>query len=88
MVANLPVLRHKITLTEEDNFIVLDITDETGGLGLKLMLDPHVASSLGARMMDRARFYASKDSTDPKRNITDEFTSQADWKGSPAWKPT
>ena len=72
-IATLPKLKHKIILTEEAEFIVLDISDETGGLGLKLFLPPDLANSLGARLQDRARFAVANASSDPKRAIAEEF---------------
>lgn len=70
---NLPKLKHKLVLTEENGKIVLDISDTTGGLGLRLYLDPSIASKLGQRMADRARFTAACESNDPKRQAIDKF---------------
>ena len=74
-IATLPRLKHKIILTEEAEFIVLDISDETGGLGLKLFLLPSLANSLGARLQDRARYAVANGSDDPKRAVAEEFSN-------------
>ena len=74
--AILPILKHKILMTEENDSIVLDISDETGGLGVKLYLTAGEAHRLGSDMMDRARFMVAKASDDPKRTQTQEFDLQ------------
>jgi len=63
-----------IELTEGQDKIILDIQDKNGGLGLKVYLDYAVASRLGIRMADRARFAVAKASNDPLRSAVDQFS--------------
>lgn len=72
-IANLPQIKHIIKVSEEGEFIVLDISDETGGLGLRLFLSPHLANSIGADLQDRARYAVANAANDPKRHQTEEF---------------
>lgn len=71
--ADLPKLRHRIALSEENDHIVLDISDETGGLGLRLFLTPVLADQIGTRLCDRARHLVACASDDPKREGSEEF---------------
>ena len=75
---NLPRLQHTIKLTEELKEIVLDITDETGGLGIKLYLSAATAYKLGERMMERARVSINRDKDDPQRVGIEEFITTAE----------
>ena len=78
-IAALPRLKHTIKLyedsTDPDHFLILDISDETGGLGLRLHLHSSTASALGTRMADRARLMSAKAADDNGRQGIDEFTS-------------
>ena len=70
------MLKSKIALTEEEGQLVLDVTDDTGGLGLKLYFTPAEATRLGQGLLDRARFAVSSGRGDPKRIGTQEFTGE------------
>lgn len=70
----LPQIKHTLKISEEGSDIVVDISDETGGLGLKLYFDSAKAHNFGHSLMDRARYLVSNGSDDPKRNETQEFT--------------
>jgi hypothetical protein len=59
--ARLPRLRHTIKLSEEDGTIVLDISDETGGLGLKLYFNPIEAENIARDIYHRAQDLKGKD---------------------------
>lgn len=63
-----PQARTFIKLYESDNKIMLDISDETRGLGWLVDLDPVVASQLGQRMSDMARNVVAKISESPDRS--------------------
>ncbi len=65
-------LAHKITLKEEDGKIVLDITDHTGGFGLKLFMTPVEAHRFGSGLQERARLFVSRGDDKPKRISTDD----------------
>src|SRR5579863_1544544 len=70
------MLKSKITLSEENDHLVLDITDNTGGLGLKLYFSPNEANNLGQGLIDRARFMVAKAGDDPKRTEETQFNGR------------
>lgn len=74
-IAELPVLQHTIKVSERDGKIALDISDETGGLGLLLYLSGLTATRLGANLADRGRIMVSTPADDPKRATVDVFSS-------------
>ena len=74
-IAALPVLQHTIKVSEREGKIALDISDETGGLGLLLYLSGLTATRLGANLADRGRIMASMYSDDPRRAAVDIFSS-------------
>lgn len=74
--AYLPRLRHTIMVSEENGEIVLDITDETGGLGIKLFLGAAEAHRMGYSMMERARMSVSKATGDPGRAQKEQFAGE------------
>ena len=80
--AHLPNLKHRIVLAEEDGKITLDISDDTGGLCLKLYLDLVVASRLGQDMAEKARHAVAKANDDKARTGSRAYSSQADMKVS------
>ena len=71
------MLKNKISLTEEGAHLVLDITDDTGGFGLKLFLTPGEATRFGQGLLDRARFMVAQAEGDHRRTGTDEFPVEA-----------
>src|ERR1700735_4505874 len=78
--AHLPQVKHTISMTEnpDGSGLILDISDETGGLGLKLYLHSSTASKLGQRMAERARFLTAKANGDSDRLATDTFIDAGD----------
>lgn len=71
------MLKNKIALAEEGDRLVLDITDDTGGFGLKLYLTPGEATRFGQGLLDRARFMVAQAEGDRRRAGTDEFSVEA-----------
>jgi hypothetical protein len=64
---NLPIVKHFLRLSEENSKIVIDISDETGGLGLKILFEPDAAYKFGYDIMEKARNAVSRGSDDPIR---------------------
>ena len=50
----LPRIKHFLKLTVENTEIVIDISDETGGLGLKMFFDAKGAREIGIRIIELA----------------------------------
>lgn len=70
---NLPGIRHFIKLYEgADQKLIIDISDETGGLGLRLYFDSSMAGRFGRDLAERARLLVSKDQFDSR---IQEFTT-------------
>lgn len=77
-LANLPRVKHTIKVYEEGQFLLMDISDETGGLGLKIYWPPHNASQFGSEFADRARAMVSKEAIEPERWKVDTFNPNAE----------
>lgn len=66
-------LNNKIAVYEEGGSIILDITDDTGGLALKLTLNGSVAYKMGWSLINKSTAAVSRAGDDPQRHTTDEF---------------
>lgn len=51
---DLPRIKHFLKLSVENTEIVIDISDETGGLGLKMFFDTKGAREIGTRIIELA----------------------------------
>lgn len=78
-LGHLPRVKHTLRLFEHDGGLVLDISDETGGLGLQIYLAPIVASKLGQSLTDKARALVAKEAGNPERTATFETTNTVDY---------
>jgi hypothetical protein len=67
----------RVLLTEDGGEVMLDITDDRSGLGMKLYFRAHVAHDLGYAIMERARAIVAKASDDPVRGEAKTFQAEA-----------